>query len=146
MRVMMPVMLAGEFPRRARIIIFDPSFLSLFIILKRNTRRASGLCGHWSYSSHPPQVQKKDTAELRDELERMLTVKQKHWDTARISGTPQRYLTEFLKVRMAEQLADQEASIVENKDRYNELVVQARQRERMLRQVMVHRKRSHAER
>ena len=52
-----------------------------------------------------------------------------------MSGVPQRFLTEFLKIRLAEQLSELEAKIEELKDQYSELAVQTRQRERELRQV-----------
>jgi len=65
-----------------------------------------------------------------------LQVTAKYWDTSRISGAPQRFLTEFLKIRLAEQLAELEAKCEELKDQYQEIVVQVRQRERELRQVI----------
>jgi hypothetical protein len=66
----------------------------------------------------------RDRDELREELETMMTVTSKYWDSALLSGAPQRYLTEYLKIRLAEQLAELEAKIEEDKDKHNDLVVQ----------------------
>ena len=66
----------------------------------------------------------RDLDELREELETIMTVISKYWDSVLLSGVPQRYSTEYLKIRLAEQLAELEAQIEEDKDKYNDLVVQ----------------------
>jgi hypothetical protein len=66
----------------------------------------------------------RDLDELREELETIMTVISKYWDSVLLSGVPQRYSTEYLKIRLAEQLAELEAQIEEDKDKHNDLVVQ----------------------
>ena len=44
------------------------------------------------------EANRADTDALREEMETMLTVKHKFWDTSRINGTPQRFLTEYVLV------------------------------------------------
>ena len=78
---------------------------------------------------------REDTDELRLELSQMLGATKKYWDSHRITGAPQRFLSKFLKVRLTEQLQEQEALLAEDQDHYNQLVVQARTKQRLLRQV-----------
>ena len=42
------------------------------------------------------EANRADTDALREEMETMLTVSHKWWDTSRINGTPQRFLTEYV--------------------------------------------------
>merc|ERR1711871_1783270 len=65
----------------------------------------------------------------------MLGITSKYWDSHRITGAPQRFLTKFLKVRLTEKLQEQEITLAEDQDRYNEVVVQIRQKDRLIRQV-----------
>ena len=59
---------------------------------------------------------REDTDELRLELSQMLGATKKYWDSHRITGAPQRFLSKFLKVRLTEQLQEQEALLAEDQD------------------------------
>ena len=76
-----------------------------------------------------------DTDKLEKEVKMMLTMRNKYWDSSRISGAPQRFLTKYLQVRLAEQLEEQQASVAEMKDQYDEMLVHERELDRQIRQV-----------
>jgi hypothetical protein len=76
-----------------------------------------------------------DEEKLTEELDMALKIKSKFHDSARITGAPQRYVTKWLQVQLAEQLKDKRDRIEVEETQLEEFATTKRELERKLRQV-----------
>ena len=78
---------------------------------------------------------KDDTVELEKEIALILRTKAQYWDSARISGAPQRFVTEWLQLRLAEKLKESKDRVEELEDQLAELQIKEREKHRHIRHV-----------
>jgi len=76
-----------------------------------------------------------DTVQLGKEIALILRSKAKYWDSDRISGAPQRFVTEWLKVRLDEKLKESKDRVEELEDQVAELQIKEREKQRHIRHV-----------
>jgi F-box/leucine-rich repeat protein 2/20 len=76
-----------------------------------------------------------DTKVLEKEIALILRSKAKYWDSDRISGAPQRFVTEWLKVRLDEKLKESKDRVEELDDQIAELQIKEREKQRHIRHV-----------
>ncbi|ETO85437.1 hypothetical protein F444_00872 [Phytophthora nicotianae P1976] len=87
------------------------------------------------------QLQRKITADgaeersLTLELEKTLQIKTKYHDSSRITGTPQRYLTQYLQVQLADQLRAKRTEIALDERAYETLTTSLNDAQKQLRAV-----------
>ncbi|GMI33163.1 hypothetical protein TeGR_g14531, partial [Tetraparma gracilis] len=76
-----------------------------------------------------------DTTALGKEIALILRSKAKYWDSDRISGAPQRFVTEWLKIRLDEKLKESKDRVEELEDQLAELQIKEREKQRHIRHV-----------
>ena len=77
----------------------------------------------------------KDFRELEKEIALIMRSKAKYWDSDRISGAPQRFMTDWLKVRLDEQVSSASDRVEELEDQIAELQIKEREKMRHIRHV-----------
>ena len=77
----------------------------------------------------------RDKKELEKEIMLILRSKAKYWDSDRISGAPQRFVTEWLKVRLKEKLEKNADRVEELQDQLAEMEIKEREKHRHIRHV-----------
>ncbi len=77
----------------------------------------------------------KDTKELEKEIALILRSKAKYWDSDRISGAPQRFVTDWLKIRLDEKLTESRDRVEELEDQVAELQIKEREKLRHIRHI-----------
>ncbi|GMH96083.1 hypothetical protein TrVE_jg13687 [Triparma verrucosa] len=81
---------------------------------------------------HPRE---KDTQELRKEITLIARSKAKFWDSERISGAPQRFMTDWLREKLQEKIQDAESVVLELRDQLGELQIKEREKLRHIRHI-----------
>jgi len=76
-----------------------------------------------------------DTEVLGKEINLIIRSKAQYWDSDRISGAPQRFVTEWLKVRLDEKLKESKYRVEELEDQLAELQIKEREKQRHIRHV-----------
>jgi len=76
-----------------------------------------------------------DTKELEKEIALIMRSKAKFWDSDRISGAPQRFVTDWLKIRLDEQIAGSRDRVEELEDQIAELQIKEREKQRHIRHI-----------
>ena len=76
-----------------------------------------------------------DTKELRKEIALIARSKAKYWDSDRISGAMQRFVTDWLRVRLEEKIKLSEDRVEELEDQIAELQIKEREKLRHIRHV-----------
>lgn len=77
----------------------------------------------------------RDKKELEKELQLIMRSKAKYWDSDRITGAPQRFVTEWLKVRLKEKLEKNADRVEELQDQIAEMEIKEREKHRHIRHV-----------
>ncbi|GLE06284.1 hypothetical protein PINS_up015531 [Pythium insidiosum] len=76
-----------------------------------------------------------DEVELTTELEKTMQIKTKYHDSSRITGTPQRYLTQFLQIQLADQLRARRVALAMDRRTMETLLSQLNDAQKQLRAV-----------
>ncbi|KAJ0405294.1 hypothetical protein ATCC90586_007333 [Pythium insidiosum] len=76
-----------------------------------------------------------DEAQLAAELEKTMQIKTKYHDSSRITGTPQRYLTQFLQIQLADQLRARRVALAMDRRTLETLLSQLSDAQKQLRAV-----------
>mgnify|MGYP006085890177 CR=1 FL=1 len=107
----------------------------LFVKLKNNEENLQSVLDKIVILKDVLAPVEKDTKELEKEIMLILRSKAKYWDSDRITGAPQRFVTEWLKVRLKEKLTASSDRVEELQDQLAEMEIKEREKHRHIRHV-----------